>query len=127
METFPITMFRFGTKRPETGQRMQLGGSYVYTEPPSGPIQRVFELKIPGLQYFLDQAGLLDLTQEVHRNMAVLEAFYEEHQLHKSFLFDHPVYGQITCKFNAAMPTPQGIPDGNGMVEDLDINLIEIP
>jgi hypothetical protein len=127
MEHFPATFFTSTTKYPDSGIRIQMGRSYQFDAPASAPDQRLFNLKLPGLAYFCDAAGAIDLTQSPERNMAVLEAFYNVHKRAKSFIFTHPVYGERTVKFNRPLQVPQGIIDGDGALEKLELELIELP
>lgn len=127
MAVFPALYFSFATKHPSSGSRMEMSRSYVYTTESDAPDQRAFVLTLTGMQYFLTTGGAIDLTPSPERNMAVLEAFYVTHRLAKSFDFDHPVYGTLTCKFNKPLEIPDGIPGGNGVLEAFSVELIEIP
>ena len=127
METFPAKYFRYSTRYPESGVRMQLGRSYMHTAPPSAPDQRTFVLTLTGMQYFCDGSGGVTTAPEPERNMAVLEEFYNNHKLAFSFLFDHPVHGQLVCKFGRPLEVPEGISGGDGVLEDLKVELLEIP
>lgn len=55
-----------------------------------------------------------------------LEAFYNAHKLHRSFLYPHPVYGNLEVKFMSPLKIPEGIKGGNGALNDFEIDLIEI-
>ena len=127
METFPCTYFRFSTRYPESGLRMQLGRSYVHTAAPQAPDQRNFLLTLPGMQYFCDAGGQLTAATEPERNMLVLENFYNAHKLAFSFNFNHPIYGTLVCKFNRPLEIPDGIPGGTGILEEVRVELLEIP
>ena len=127
METFPVTHFKFATRYPESGVRMQLGSSYMHTAPPSAPDQRTFILTITGMQYFLDAQDQLTTAVEPYRNMLVLENFYNQHKTAFSFLFSHPVYGSLTCKFARPLEIPEGVSGGNGLLQSLTLELLEIP
>lgn len=127
MATFPCEYFLFSTKYPDSGSRIQLGNSYVYTSPPPAPDQRVFRLTLAGMQYFVTPEGVIDLFTSTSRNMAVLELFYNDHKLYLPFDFNHPVLGLVSCKFNRPLEIPQGMPGGNGVLESFELELIEIP
>lgn len=127
MAVFPATYFTSTTKYPESGNRITLANSYTFTSGPTAPDQRIFTVKVQAMQYFLTAGGVLDLTPEVGRNLAVLEAFYNVHKLHVIFDFTHPVYGVVKVKFNRPLEIPEGIKGGNGMVEDFDVELLEQP
>ena len=127
METFPAKYFRYSTKYPESGTRIQLGRSYQFDTMPEAPDQRIFNLTLVGMTYFLDGFGAIDLTQVPELNLAVLEKFYNDHKRATSFYLDHPVYGQVECKFNRPLEIPEGIVGGGGTVGDIQVELIEIP
>lgn len=127
MATFPCEYFLISTKYPDSGTRIQLGNSYTYTAPPMAADQRIFRLTLAGMQYFVNANGTINTTTETNRNMAVLEAFYNEHKLYLAFDFNHPVLGAMTCKFNRPLEIPNGIPGGNGVLESFEVELMEIP
>lgn len=59
-------------------------------------------------------------------NLAALEAFYNAHKMHKTFIYPHPVYGNVGCKFYSPLKIPEGNKNGMGSVKDFTIELIEI-
>lgn len=125
MQTFNFPYHKFSTKYPESGNRVQLGNSYVFAAPPSGPDLRVFTLKFPVMFYYLNGAGEIDATQNPLLNMKVLENFYNEHKLYKNFIYPHPVYGNCTVKFNRPLEIPEGVHEGGGALNDFQIELME--
>jgi len=127
METFPCLYFLSSTRYPQSGVRIQLGNSYQFNTPPEAPDQRIFVLKLAGLQYLVTEQGQIDTVSKPERNMAVLELFYNQHKLAYSFIFNHPVYGPVTCKFNKPLEIPDGIVGGNGVLSELTVELIEEP
>jgi hypothetical protein len=127
METFPAQFFSFSTQYPQSGTRIQLGNSYQFDAPPPAPDQRVFALQVQGMGYFTDSNGDIDVAYEPGRNLAVLESFYNRHKRAYSFIFPHPVYGPVVCKFLQPLQIPQGLPGGNGLVQPIELELIEIP
>lgn len=84
-------------------------------------------LTLQGMAYFVDVDDNIDLLYEPGRNIAVLENFYQEHKRAIPFDFNHPVYGLISCKFNQPLEIPQGIIGGNGVVGEIEVELIELP
>lgn len=126
MQTFDFPYHTFRTEYPESGNRVQLGGNYVFSAPPNGPDLRRFTLKFETMFYYLYSNGTIDTMKNPQYNMAVLEAFYNYHKLHKSFLYPHPVYGNIEVKFMSPLKIPEGIKGGNGALNDFEIELIEI-
>lgn len=127
METFPCTAFTFSTKYPESGTRMDLGNSYDFVVGSPAPDQRIFMLTLPGLGYFVGGGGAISRSVDPWRNMAVLDDFYLDHKLAKSFFFDHPVYGQLVCRFNSPLEIPEGIPGGTGVLNVVQVQLVEVP
>ena len=99
----------------------------MYTSPPVAADQRTFIVKVQGMQYFLTALNAIDLTESPGRNMAVLEAFYNEHKMYLNFDFTHPVYGLVVCKFSTPLEIPEGIAGGGGILPTFDLELIEIP
>lgn len=126
MQTFDFPYHKFRTEYPESGNRVQLGGNYIFTAPPNGPDLRRFTLSFETMKYYQEPNGSISLTKNPKINMAVLEAFYNAHKLHKSFLYPHPVYGNIEVKFMSPLKIPNGIENGGGALESFEIDLIEI-
>lgn len=127
LEEFDFPFHRVETSNPDTGTRVQLGGSYVFTAAPNSPDQRTFKLFFPAMKFYTDNNGDLDSAIEPQKNMLALIEFYAEHKLHKSFLYDHPVHGEVTVKFRTPLTEPKGIPGGTGVTESFEVELMEIP
>lgn len=127
MAVFPASYFTVQTKYPNSGTRIQLGNSYMYTSPPVAPDQRIFIVKLQGMTYFLNANGTINTTTQTGRNMAVFEQFYLDHKLYMTFDFTHPVYGLVKCKFNKPLEIPEGIAGGVGILPSFDVELVEIP
>lgn len=53
MKQFNFPYHTQSTEYPESGTRVQLGNSYVFTAPPSGPDMRRFRLSFPTMKYFI--------------------------------------------------------------------------
>lgn len=126
METFPFSYHRVQTDNPESGMRVQLGGSYVFTSAPTDPDQRKFTLTFPTMKYFLNSSNVLDETINPTYNMYNLIKFYQRHKLHNSFMYDHPVHGSLEVKFAKPLIEPEGLPNGFGSVKEFNVELIEI-
>lgn len=127
MAVFPAKYFTVQTKYPNSGTRIQLGNSYMYSAPPVAPDQRIFIVKLQGMTYFVASNGTLDTTTQTGRNMKVFEDFYVAHKLYLSFDFPHPMLGTVKCKFNRPLEIPEGVPGGSGMLPVFEVELIEIP
>lgn len=124
---FQPQYFSYSTRYPESGQRIMLGNSYQFDAPPSAPDQRIFILKLKGMTYFVNANGTINATIKPERNLAALEAFYNQHKRAKEFQLNHPVYGAVVCKFNTPLNIPEPLPGGSGVFPDFDLELIEIP
>lgn len=127
LEVFNYPYHTVKTENPESGLRIQLGKSYVFTAPPTDPDQRKITLNMKGMQYFTDIDGELDDSVKATRNMFNLIKFYQRHKMYKSFQYNHPVHGVLVVKFNQPLVEEEPVPGGSGVVKDFSIELIEIP
>lgn len=127
MDIFDFPYHTVETENPDSGYRLQLGGSYVFSAPPSDPDQRTFTLHFPLMKFFVNGGGTIDATISPEINMMRLINFYLAHKLHASFLYNHPVHGEVEVKFNKPLKEPDGIVNGNGVTKEVTIELIEIP
>lgn len=123
---FDFPYHRVGTKYPTQGNNLKLGGSWDYSSKPNCPPQRVFTLDFKVLKYY-GEAGSLDLISDKEINLGVLEAFYNEHQLYKKFIYPHPVYGELLVKFQRPLEVPMGIAGGGGAIGGVVVVLVEQP
>lgn len=130
MDTYNFPYYTFETQNPDVGIRVQLGGGYVFSAPPSAPDQRIFSLKYPQgafVWYCTPGTETPDATINPTRNMKALSNFYQAHKLHKSFLWVHPIYGELVVKFSKPLKEPEGLSGGTGALKALDIELMEQP
>ena len=127
METFDFPYHTVRTTYPQTGTSMELGRGYQFTAPPPGPYQRVFTLSFPALKYYTDENDQAVSNIEPKTNMLRFIEFYHEHLLHKSFLYNHPVWGEVEVKFARPFDEPAPIPGGDGATNSFEIALIEQP
>jgi hypothetical protein len=128
MDTFNFPMHKVSTKEPANGFRMQFGNSYVSTAAPDAPDQRDFTLFFTGFQFYVNDAdGSLDSTTNANiNNMKVLYDFYKAHRLNITFIYPHPIFGNINCKFKNPLEVPKGV-GAFGVVEDFQLVLEEQP
>lgn len=126
MATFDFPYFTYSTENPDSAVRVKMGNSYTYSAPPSAPDQRVFKLKFAAMQYFTTN-GVIDLVKNPKINLARLEQFYDTHKTHLRFDFNHPVYGPLVCSFSRPISIPHGDPGGNGVVLNIEVELLEHP
>lgn len=127
METFDFPYHRQRTKYPENGVRAQFGGGYNFSAAPDAPDQRIFALEMSGMKFYADNAGVIDRSIYPDRNAAVLEDFYKAHGLWKSFLYPHPVHGDLVVKFKNPLDLPYGEKGGDGLLPTFEIELLEQP
>ena len=126
MDTFDFPYHSFRTKYPETGLRVQFGNNYTFTTGPEAPVVREFRLTFVGMKYYLNDSGEIDLTVNLPTNMAVLEKFFQDHLLHETFIYPHPVYGNVYCKFRDPLEIPDILPGSGGVVRDFEISFQEV-
>lgn len=126
LETFSFPYHTQATDYPDSGFRAKLGNSYEFTAPPPAPDQRVFSLSFPLLKYFVS-AGAITLVTRPEINMAVLEAFYNRHKTYKTFIYPHPVYGNVNVKFSKPLKIPKGTEGADGAIHNIEIELTEQP
>lgn len=127
MDTFDFPYHLVSTINPDSGARVALGGSYVFTSAPTAPNQRTFTLTFAVMQYFVDGSGNPEATTNAQYNMKTLDDFYLAHLLHVSFIYPHPIYGDMEVKFLKPLTIPDGIGGGNGTVKQVTVELVEIP
>ena len=133
METFIWNYHTQGTKYQE-GVTIRLGNSYQYAPEPPSVDQRIFQLRFATMFYYtrwVTVSGVLtevlDDTRTPELNMLLLEQFYQRHRMWKSFIYPHPVYGNLEVKFNKALNVPPGIIGGDGALQGFDLELLEQP
>lgn len=127
METFNYPNHTVQHRHPPSGVGVQLGGSYRYDVAPTSPDARVFTLSFPTMGYFFDGNGDVDGAASAELNLLHLSNFYISHKLYKKFIYEHPVFGPLTVKFNKPFESPKGLPKGNGWSESFTIELLEVP
>lgn len=128
MEEFDFDYHFCTTEYPQTGDRLQLGNSYVSTSGPTAPDQRIITLHFEGMNMYVDRTtGLPDTTTDPKLNFYRLELFYQRHKTWKSFNYFHVMYGMLVCKFNSPLKTPKPVRGTHGLLDGFTIDLLEIP
>lgn len=115
------------TENPESGFRGQFGNSYVFTSAPTAPDQRLFTLNFPMMKYFVDETGRVTDLVNPQLNMYALIKFYQNYKMHKSFVYNHVVHGNLLVKFYKPLKEPEVIAGGFGATKSFTIQLIEVP
>lgn len=109
------------------GFSVQFGGGYSFDTDGGYPPLKKFSLTFKGYQYYMTKEGLVDKEKNKNiNNLGALEDFYMSHLTHKAFIYNHPVYGPVTVKFAEPLVIPEGITNGHGVVEELNITLKEV-
>lgn len=83
---------------------------------------RTFELDFVGMKHRETAAQVCDPNLSFNR----LYEFYELHGLHRRFVYEHPVYGDIIVRFAKPVTIPKKILDGNGSLGTFTVQLIEV-
>ncbi len=124
---FDFPYHTFETEYPSSGFKAQLGNSYQFDAPPSAPDQRKFTLKFKTMRILLNTDGTIDVLTSPQINMGTLDAFYNKHKMFAVFIYHHPMYGDLPCKFNKPLKIPKGLENGGGALSDFEVELIEVP
>lgn len=130
MEEFDFDFHLFSAEYPDSGDRLQLGRSYMFTAGPVAPDQRVITLHFPTMFYYVNAVtGTPDTTTNPKMNFLRLEGFYTRHRLWKPFNYRHPMYGMLVVKFDKPLKTPKGLGSGapKGQLEGFTVDLLEQP
>jgi hypothetical protein len=128
METFPF-IHHVPTHTYPKGDSFKFGRGYEHSAAPQDPLQRRFTLAFDLLIWEKNGAGVYDATIEPATNALAFDEFYAEHRTHKKFIYVHPVYGSMICKFAADAPftMPRGLKGGSGATDSFEVVLVEQP
>lgn len=127
LKVFPFTIHSVVTAYPERNSRARLGGGWTHTQKPVGPPAKAFTLTFKAMKYELTEDGGIDSEKNLETNLQALDNFYQEHELHGHFLYNHYAYGSMVVIFNAPFKTPRLLDGGSGVTENFTIELLEIP
>lgn len=141
---FPL---HFATHSYPAGDQVQFGRGYSAASEPDRPLQRMFILKFSGMLFIKNPLtgqwlrnadtsesapALAILNKLKERSIWCLDDFYDEHLLHKKFLYNHYVFGPLVVRFQQAFQMPDPL-QGNRNVENhiptnsFEVRLIEQP
>lgn len=129
------------------GDQVQFGQGWTHASAPDGPQQRTLLLKFNALLIIknpftgailraadtrsnpAEQAVLDDLKK---RSVWALNDFYEEHLLHKKFIYNHYVYGDMVVRFSQPFQMPAVLGSNQNVydhipTESFEVRLLEHP
>lgn len=127
LDVFDFPFHQVSVSYPERSTQVKLGGNYLFSTKPAGPAMRSFNLEFKVLYWFKNQYGAFDALMEPKLNLMQLEAFYLKHELHKDFIYNHEIYGNVVVKFTKPLSIPTAKENGNGAVFGITLSLIEQP
>lgn len=112
----------------DNSSSIELKGGFKFSAQPSEPILRIFTLTFPVLGYEFEVNGDVDSDGSVNpqHNVISLWEFYKTHGTWKTFIYPHPVFGNVTVKFDAPFTIPK-VTGNQGKVSNLEIRLREHP
>jgi hypothetical protein len=109
----------------EQGTVMSMGG-WTFASKPTTPFVKTHRLTLHGLRWYLTDDGFYDAVTNVDLNAKALEEFYERHELWNPFLWTHPHTGRVeTYRFKTPVTVPKGLPNSDGFIEALEVQLTE--
>ena len=109
---------------PEPMKGMSMNG-WTFTSRPKVPYCPQYKVVLHGLRWYLQPNGLFDAATNPTFNARRLEQFYQDHELWDPFSWVHPHKGNLTVRFNSAVQIPAGQTNSGGLIEALEITLIE--
>lgn len=126
MAIFNFPMHSRSVEYPQTGINVQMGGGHLFSMASAGAQQRVLVLTFEALQFFFTN-GKVDASIMPPINLYRLELFYQEHLLHKNFVYPDEVYGELVVRFAKPFKIPKGEAGGMGVYKGIELTLIEVP
>lgn len=111
------------TVPPEAQPFITMNG-WAASARPNIPYQKRFKVTLHGLRWYLDGAGLYDVTSNPTTNARALELFYERHGVWRPFNWTHPHMGALVVTFQAPVTVPAAMANSAGLIDPLEINLL---
>lgn len=116
------------------GDQVQFGRGWSHASEPDRPLQRTFTLKYKAMTYIKNPNTGLWLraadtgvdTALKQRSIWCLNDFYDEHLLHKKFIYNHYVFGALVVRFAQAFQMPDPLDGNRNVVDDIPTNSFEI-
>jgi len=108
--------------------RIELKGGFRFSNEPSEPILRLFSLTFPAMVYKSLPNGDPDAlgTIDANNNIMALWEFYKTHGTWKSFIYPHPVFGNVIVRFDTPFTIPQ-VTGNRGLVSNVEVKFREHP
>lgn len=125
IETFPFIYHQVKAAYPQRNSQVNLGGGWTHTIKPASKPARKLILTFSAMKYFTNDLGVVDETQQKEINLHALDLFYQQHELHRSFLYDHYAYGTLEVLFAKPFELPDLIKNGDGASRGFTLELIE--
>jgi hypothetical protein len=127
LQTFDFPTHVTSVSYPKRGAQVKLGGNWTYTTKPNAPAMKSLQLRFDGLWWFKDSNNVLSATIQPKLNLLALENFYAAHELHQEFIYPSDRYGNMIVRFEEPLVIPEAVKNGNGLVKDITIKLIQQP
>lgn len=117
------------------GDQVQFGRGWSHASEPDRPLQRSFLLKFKALLFIKnpvtgewlrradEQPGLEELKK---RSIWCLDDFYDEHLMHKKFLYNHYVFGEMVVRFAQAFQMPDPLESNRNIYDNIPTNSFEV-
>lgn len=119
---FPFHNVQHGRTNP--APHVQFNNGWTFSAKPTSPEIRTFTLTFSGMQYFVNAGGAIDITTKPQQNMQVMDNFYVAHGTWDTFVYAHPVFGDVNVRFSEPLDVPKLKRDG--VVEDFTLKLVEM-
>lgn len=122
-----------------SGDQVQFGRGYSHASEPDRPLQRSLLLKFETMLYVKNPSTKLWLRRAdvghdalKRRSIWCLDDFYNEHLLHKKFIYNHYVFGNLVVRFAQAFQIPSPAASAKGIQDNIpteafEVRLIEQP
>ena len=104
---------------------MSMGG-WTFTSKPTTPYVKTYKVTLHGLKWFLTNDGYFVEGGDATLKARLLEKVYERHELWRPFLWTHQHLGQQALfRFKTPVIVPKALPNSDGLIEPLEVQLIE--
>lgn len=109
---------------------VEFGGGYSFSADGPYPVLRRYILTFKGYQFYMKTVNRTEvLDKEKNKsinNMGALDDFYNRHLCYKTFIYNHPIYGERLVRFAEPLVIPDIIEKSHGVVEEFSVTLKEV-